>query len=247
MSSQQPAVMKAYERLYDDKLNVKEVIIVRLDGRAFSKYTKNEIFENPFSQLFADAMKHTAEALLHEFRPTLACVLSDEITLIWKPLTDEDIKCDRHFIFDARKQKLVSLTASLASSTFNHFIHSYSPDIRLATFDSRAFTVPSLVEATENIRWRSCMDAQRNSKTKLGQYHFGSKALHGMSTKLIVEKLKAEKNVIWQDLDDHFKFGTIMHRVKGSSGKLLIPLEAKYFKNDFPLMDLLFPEGNVVF
>lgn len=85
-------------------------VVVRVDGRGFSRFTK-ERFEKPFDPLFHRLMVRTASALLEEFQGAYAYTQSDEISVLFRPDWS---------LFDREVEKLVSLSASLASATFTH-------------------------------------------------------------------------------------------------------------------------------
>jgi tRNA(His) guanylyltransferase len=205
--------MKAYESVNDAKIDAKQPVVIRLDGRAFSNFTKQTAFEQPFCMRFASAMKYTAQDLLDEFRPDAAYTSSDEISLFWDGLSDEDEKRGRGFIFSGRVQKLVSLIAAFASVRFNlHLSEVLDETTTLATFDARIFNVPTREEAANCLRWRCFRDAVRNSKQKLGQFYLGKRATHGLNTDEIIERVLKEHDVAWSDLEGHIKYGTLFRK-----------------------------------
>src|SRR5438105_3699874 len=82
--------------------------IVRVDGRGFSRFTENR-FEKPFDPRFRDLMVHAAGALLKELHGLYAHVQSDEVSILFRP---EAVP------FDGRLEKLVSVSAGIASAAF---------------------------------------------------------------------------------------------------------------------------------
>ncbi|WP_305794163.1 tRNA(His) guanylyltransferase Thg1 family protein [Myxococcus landrumensis] len=84
--------------------------VLRVDGRGFSRFTQ-ERFEKPFDPLFHRLMVRTASTLLEEFQGIYAYTQSDEISVLFRPDWS---------LFDREVEKLVSLSASVATATFTH-------------------------------------------------------------------------------------------------------------------------------
>ncbi len=82
---------------------------------------------------------------------------SDEISLILQ----DYFRLDTQSAFGKRLQKIVSITASLATATFNDMARQVFTDAPLALFDARAFVLPK-EEVTNYLIWRQ-NDAVRNS------------------------------------------------------------------------------------
>jgi tRNA(His) 5'-end guanylyltransferase len=93
--------------------------IIRLDGRAFSNFTKKykqiskKNMNLPYSKEFKHAMLLTANDLLQEFQCSTVYTHSDEITLIFNNKNPES-----QYIFDGKVYKLLSLIPSFASGSF---------------------------------------------------------------------------------------------------------------------------------
>lgn len=81
-----------------------------------------------------------------------------------------------------------------------------------AFFDARVFNVDSNDDILWNIMWRSNYDCCRNSKTNLGRAYFSAKHMEGISSKGVVEKLLAEKQVDWSTWPAAFRYGTFIKR-----------------------------------
>src|SRR5574341_414167 len=112
--------------------------IIRVDGRSFSRLTESK-FEKPFDPKFHEAMVQAAEALLKETRGIYAYTESDEISVV----------CPREWdFFDREVEKIVSVTASIASSVFSLAIG--SP----AAFDSRIVAAADESGVVDYFRWR---------------------------------------------------------------------------------------------
>ena len=150
-----------------------EVMIARLDGRGFSRFTKG--MKRPYDKDMTQAMVKTAMDLFDEFSPNIAYVQSDEITLVW--VTDPR----NEIMFGGRVQKINSSLAASASVAFNANIDVYMPGhrgFRRPTLDSRVFTVPSRIEAMNNVLWRQ-MDATKNAISMAAQSMIPHSQLQG--------------------------------------------------------------------
>lgn len=54
-------------------------------------------------------------------------------------------------------------------------------------------------ERQNNVIWR-IKDCKRNSKNNLAHYQFAQKELEGLTPTQVVEKLKKEKGIDWEDM-----------------------------------------------
>ncbi|GAM20305.1 hypothetical protein SAMD00019534_034800, partial [Acytostelium subglobosum LB1] len=168
--------------------------IIRLDGHGFSKFTKQ--FNKPWDIRVHNAMIQTAQILMKEFTPSLTYTFSDEITLCFVSLPEEEYqkKLTANFNrsqipFNGKVQKLVSLSAGIASTAFYKAIseQSYDADGKLGDyiktsmphFDARIFVLPSNKEVLDNLVWRSVIDCRRNSLSGLAQANFHHKLIMG--------------------------------------------------------------------
>lgn len=168
-------------------------VIIRLDGRAFHTLTRG--CDRPFDESLSNCLEGTALWLCREVQGTKCIYLqSDEISLL---LTDFD-KLDTMAWFDYNIQKVVSVTAGIASARFSQIWGS------LATFDSRAFNLPK-EEVANYFVWRQ-KDWIRNSVTMLAQAHFSHKQLHRKCQADMHEMLHS-KGVNWADLPERWKNG----------------------------------------
>jgi tRNA(His) 5'-end guanylyltransferase len=105
-------------------------------------------------------------------------------------LTDyKTIRTGRWFDYDVRK--LISITASLASSAFSRI---YGSNV---CFDSRAFNLPQ-DEICNYYIWRQ-VDATRNAIQMAGREYFSHKQLHKKSCNEIQEMLFQEKEINFND------------------------------------------------
>lgn len=194
--------------------------IIRLDGRAFSKYTKKiksyamDKYKLLYSPEFKKAMLLTANDLLHEFRPATAYTHSDEISLIFdsqKKLANNEYN---EHIFGGRIDKILSLTASFASVCFDKHINQLfkqtkteytdekkyiydnllntSTCIKTPTFDSRilVFFEDKKYEIVNHMIWRSKIDCERNFIALYCEKYIGKKNMTNMKKNQRIDKLK---------------------------------------------------------
>lgn len=122
---------KSTEEAYDIRIPDHECIVLRLDGHNFSLLT-TKYFTKPFDEKFHNLMLKTSIKLVEEFNAIYAYTGSDEISLILPMRYNE---------FSRRLEKLVSLSDSVASSTFT--LASGLP----TQFDCRAMTFQQADEA----------------------------------------------------------------------------------------------------
>jgi len=204
--------MKRYENAYRFHLTPRTPLIIRVDGKAFHTYTKQ--FQ-PFSDVFSKAMEEVAKNLLNNVEGAkLVFTQSDEISLL---LTDYNTFKTQSW-FDNNLQKIVSVSASMATYYFNKFMESVSE--KPAFFDSRVFNIP-IEEINNYFVWRQ-KDCMRNSIQMLGRMHFSQKELHEKNTTKIKEMLIEKKNIIWEkDLPEKFRSGIIFLRDEEKSKTFL--------------------------
>lgn len=173
--------------------------IVRLDGRAFHTYTQG--LDRPYDHPFMIDMGITARYLCEQVAGCrFAYTQSDEISLLLTDFTTPQTEA----WFDGNQQKIVSVTASLATAKFNELRRG-----KLAGFDSRAFTIPDPVEVGNYFVWRQ-QDAMRNSVNMVAQTFFTHAELLGKSSGEVQEMLWSERGVNWNDYDPRFKRGTLV-------------------------------------
>lgn len=185
--------------------------ILRIDGKAFHSYTKD--CERPFDAGLTADMNATAVTLCEKISGAqLGFVQSDEISVL---LTDFATPATEAW-FDNNLQKIVSVSASIATVAFNKTrmlrISKNSPDdYNWANFDSRAFSIADRQEVINYFIWRQA-DAMRNSVSMVARSGFSHKELDGKSVKDMKQML-LDKGVDWNKINDGFKHGrTIVKR-----------------------------------
>jgi len=136
--------MRALEVFHCLRLPPGAWVILRLDGRGLSRFTESR-FDKPFDPQFHGYMVQAAQAVLEDLQGTYAYTESDEISVLFPRAWG---------LFDRELEKVVSLSASLASATFS--VACGTP----AQFDSRAVLAPEDEQVVDYFRWRQA-DAAR--------------------------------------------------------------------------------------
>jgi tRNA(His) 5'-end guanylyltransferase len=182
-------------------------IMVRLDGKCFSKFTKG--LRRPFDQRLTDLMMYTTVKLMKETNALIGYTQSDEISLV---LHSDSTRSQVYF--DGKVQKIVGDLAALATLEFNWKLPELIPERteRKPRFDCRVWNVPNKMEASNTILWR-CLDCIKNSVSMLAQDHFSHKALHGKHQEDMLRMLH-EEGVRWDAYPNCFKYGTMMKKVE---------------------------------
>lgn len=199
--------------------------IIRVDGKAFHAYTKD--CDRPYDSMLMEDMDFTAVALCRQIEGAeFAYVQSDEISLLVTDFANNQTQA----WFDGNLQKLVSLSAAIATAHFNSFrwqrifLNKKNADhdrnflrsfdlLREPTayFDSRAFTIPDPIEVENYFIWRQ-QDATRNSISMTAQAHFAHERLQGKTSDEMQEMLWQEKGINWNDMIGGFKRGRCVVR-----------------------------------
>jgi tRNA(His) guanylyltransferase len=198
--------MKVYEGREAQRRSLPRLpVVVRLDGKGFSKWTKG--LKYPFDERLQWLRCAVTKRLITEFNAIIGYHQSDEITLI---LYSEDPKSSIYA--DGRLQKIVSHSASIATACWNQKVVSLLPEKegREALFDSRAWEVPSLEEAANAILWRE-WDATKNSTSMAARSVYSHKEIYGKNGSEMQEMLH-QKGINWNDYPTWAKRGTYMGR-----------------------------------
>lgn len=190
--------IKRYEAASTCTLVPRVPVMIRVDGRAFHTFTRR--CERPFDRRVVVSMVEAAQyaaADMAGFR--LTYVQSDEATF---PI-DDLASLQSQPWFGNKAHKLVSLSASLFTAAFNRAW----PGDDLATFDSRAFSIPR-EDAPNAFIWRQ-RDWERNSLQMLARSHFPQCELAGRNHSEIHEMLHGA-GVSWARLGPQLMHGTFI-------------------------------------
>lgn len=193
-------------------------IMVRLDGKCFSKWTKG--LTKPYDERMIQLMTDVTTELVRESNAIIGYTQSDEISLV---LYSDDII--RPIYFNGRITKIVSVLSSVATYWFNRLVQEMDfPEHQRQSpglFDCRAWTVPSRTEAVNSILWRET-DAVRNSINSAARTVFSHKELTGVKKAEIMDRLM-EHGINWNDYPAAFKRGTYIQKRLGEYVTLDMP------------------------
>ncbi|HJU37946.1 MAG TPA: tRNA(His) guanylyltransferase Thg1 family protein [Tahibacter sp.] len=141
--------LRVFETAHDGCVLPQVHIVARLDGRGFTRLTKETLpFEAPFDLRFRDAMLATAAHLMDTgFRVIYGYTQSDEISLLFA--RDDDT-------FGRKRRKLLSVLAGEASAVLSLALGA------LAAFDCRLSELTTDALVVDYFRWRH-EDAHRNA------------------------------------------------------------------------------------
>lgn len=184
-----------------------EVIMVRLDGHSFSKFTKG--LKRPYDERLSKLMIDTVKFIVQKTGAVVGFTQSDEISLVFKT---DDADPNSHY-FAGRFQKIATTCSAYATSYFNKHLAEVLPEKtdQYPCFDGRVWSVPSLREAYENLLWRE-RDATKNSISMAAQSYFNHTELHGIDG-LNKKQMLLDKGVNWNDYPAFFKRGTYVRRM----------------------------------
>ncbi len=141
--------MRTYEESIDQCILSDMYLVARLDGRSFSRLTKEICdFEAPFDERFRDMMVNTVKALMNcGFRVVYGFTESDEISLLFHK--EENT-------FGRKVRKYNSILAGVASATFSMQLG------EVAALDCRLVPLPNIERVKDYFLWRQ-EDAHRNA------------------------------------------------------------------------------------
>jgi tRNA(His) guanylyltransferase len=209
------------KRDYEDALRLyvprRTHIVVRIDGRGFHRFTRD--LERPYCRRLADALDVAAVQLAGEM---IGCRFaygqSDEYSFV---LTDTE-PADAALWFDGNVQKIVSVSASVFTASFNKAFGGE------AAFDSRLLVIAQRSEVGKYLLWRQ-LDASANSLNMLASAHFSHKELVGKSS---AEKhdLLHSHGVNWAKQPSDFKRGRAV--VRDAGGGWRVDLEIPVFNRE---------------
>lgn len=180
-------------------------IALRLDGKAFHTYTRG--LERPFDSLLMEAMDETTAVLCKEVSGTvLGYTQSDEISLFL------DVKRNEGTMpwLGGAIQKIVSVSAAIATAHFNQIRTAQGQGEKLGYFDSRIMAFDSMETIDDYCAWRRA-DAIKNSTSMAAETYFPSKQLLSKNSEERRQMLE-EVGKPWHDLPEGFRYGRFTFR-----------------------------------
>lgn len=198
-------LMRQYEEVHDIKVLPHIYMVARLDGKGFSKLTKDSNFNKPFDIKFNECMLNTTKYLIREsgFNIIYAYTQSDEISLLF------DLEENT---FNRKLRKFNSVLSGLASAAFTKEINT------VGSFDCRISELPNKELLQDYFSWRqadclrNCLNAytfwtyvnQGNSKSKATSF------MYELSNTKKKEYLLSQ-GINFNDVDSKWKHGVGMY------------------------------------
>lgn len=202
--------MKMYEGREAKRIFIPRLpIIARIDGKNFSKLTRNLV--RPYDERMGFAMQATTIWLMRYTNACYGYTQSDEITLVWyhpEPASEP--------WFGHKIQKMCSVLASAATARFTDIAGNLFDD--LVMFDCRVWNVPTEEEAANAVLWRT-FDATKNSISMLAREYYSHKELIGVTCDAMLCLLRNEHDIDWETYPRHFTYGTHYQRFTDEDGR----------------------------
>lgn len=148
-------IQRSRERWADVRAPAAAWLLVRVDGRGFSRLTA-ERCRKPFDDGFHAAMLAVAASLTDGLQAVAWYTQSDEVTVVLPPWWDQ---------YGRRTEKAVSLAAGIASATFSLALGAGVA----AAFDARLTVADDREQVVDNLSWRVA-DAERNCLQNLAYW-----------------------------------------------------------------------------
>ncbi len=250
----------SYENRSKTFLTRRTPVIIRIDGKAFHTYTRG--LDKPFDEGLIQDMNETAIYLCQNIQGVkCAYVQSDEISIL---VTDYD-NLDTQAWFDYNVQKMVSISASLATAKFNQlrlqkliqtnvelmfdeqkeenqFLPTTSQsfisiidNFELANFDSRVFNIPK--DEVANYFLARQKDAVKNSISTVAQSLYSQKELENKNGNEQQEMI-FQKGINWNDFPSGHKRGRAIAKNTYVNNKLIED------KQEYVIGDLWYQPNN---
>lgn len=166
-------LMRRNESLSEQYILPENFIVVRLDGKGFTKLTKEKLsLEKPFDQKFSQIMIDTTKYLFNVgFKVMYGYTQSDEISLL--------IHKDDN-TFNRKTRKINSVLAGEASAFFSLKFQ------EICVFDCRAIAIPNQEMLLDYFCWRQ-EDSHRNS---LSAHCYWTLRKNGFNAKQTTERIE---------------------------------------------------------
>lgn len=211
-----------YEDVFRQQLPLRIPYIVRIDGRAFHTWTRG--FTKPYDPVLMERMQTIAKEIMKEAQGCkLAYGQSDEISFLFNSFEEKETQT----WFDGNVQKIVSVSASMASSLLSRMY----PERLPPTFDARVFVLPE-AEVNNYFVWRQ-KDAERNALSSVCQVVFPHKELQFKRAEQQIAML-AGNNVFYKNYPEEFRKGWCVLRTPqkvAGEESVTIDKEIPSFKN----------------
>ncbi|KAK7109307.1 hypothetical protein V1264_013368 [Littorina saxatilis] len=214
-----------YVRLFEteDRLIPNCWIVVRIDGKAFHRFTDSHHYMKPNDERGLNLMTRAAQNVMEDFKDiVIAYGQSDEFSFVFHKNTN---------IYNRRGSKMMTNVVSLFSSSFTMLWPRYfsTQDLQYApTFDARVVLYPSDQNLKDYLSWRQA-DCHINNlyntcfwKLVQERGHTPAQAQERLKGTLSSDKnelLYSDFKINYNNLPELFRKGTILIRCKeGVSG-----------------------------
>jgi len=141
--------VRKFEQVSEDVCLLNTFMVVRVDGRAFSNFTKNHNMVKPNDPRALAVMNDAAATVVKQFPEIiLAYGQSDEFSFAFRRDAKE---------FKRRRNKILSLLVSMFSAAYVFYWPQHFPQTPLQTiphFDARIVLYPSKENLKDYFRWR---------------------------------------------------------------------------------------------
>ena len=187
-------------------------VLVRLDGKNFSKFTKN--LKKPYDIRLSKLMIETTKYLVKLTNANAGYTGSDEITLVFY---NDNIDSD--FLFGGKIYKIETYFSAICSVFFFSKLPEYLPEKQhiLTTFDARTWNVPTLEEAVNSFLSRE-RATTKNSISIAAETKYSSSFLKNKNSSE-KQELLFQKGINWNDYPAFYKRGTYIQKKK-KTGKI---------------------------
>jgi len=187
-------------------------ILVRLDGKNFSKFTKG--LKRPYDERLSKLMIETTKYLVKETNANCGYTGSDEITLLYY-----NSDYNTQDFYNGKIFKITSDLAAMCSVFFYSKLSEYIPEKAntLIRFDARPWNPPTLIEATNSFLDREYATT-KNSISIAAETVFSVNELKFKNGNEKQEML-FQKGINWNNYPSFYKRGTYIQK-KEKNGKL---------------------------
>jgi len=221
---------KGYEEVCERYLIRRMPVIMRLDGRSFTKWTKG--LKRPFDDDLRQCMEYATFKLCEEVSNCrYGYTQSDEISLLLIDYQDHNTQP----WFKNRVDKMIASAATICSNAFNVAAMKYLPEHWMkrgpAAFDARVFNIPR-DDVSNNFLWRQ-RDCTRNSILSVAHANFSHNQMHKKNTDELQDMLFKQKGINWDKIPTRYKRGVSFKKVEfqEKTPKGQICLRTRWVKN----------------
>ena len=218
--------MKALEAKYDQRVPDDHIVVVRLDGKGFSNFTRPLKEKEPFHPCFTQAMVQTCKKLMNMFGGEISTAYthSDEITLILPPVPKaDDPKRQATRAYNGRVSKLLTLFSATASVAFNDALRealkvakedslSQLYENYIGVFDARILSFEDTNLLTDHQKWRSTFDCYRNCVSSYVRCYFSAKMCHKKKTPELIQMMLTKGFDFVNQVPNYLKHGIHVKR-----------------------------------